>query len=78
MKTTIEWLEEELKSRYILLNSEPIFEEAKRLHKSELSLAYNDGHSVGYWNAPSEDKSSAAADCADLSFKEWYNKTYKK
>ena len=33
--TSVEWLEKELKERYNLMNSEPIFEQAKEIHKAE-------------------------------------------
>ena len=32
---SIKWLEKELKSRYSLLNSEPLFEQAKEMNKAE-------------------------------------------
>ena len=32
---SIEWLEKELKERYGLMNSEPLFEQAKEMHRAE-------------------------------------------
>jgi hypothetical protein len=41
--TTVEWLEKKLKKRYDLMNSEPIFEQAKQMHKEEIEDAFQDG-----------------------------------
>jgi hypothetical protein len=39
-QTSIEWLEQELKARYSLLNSDPLFEQAKEIYKQEIIDAY--------------------------------------
>ena len=38
-QSSIEWLENQLKERYSLMNSEPLFEEAKAMHKEEIESA---------------------------------------
>ena len=42
-KSSIEWLENQLKERYSLMNSEPLFEQAKAMHKEEMKDAYRRG-----------------------------------
>ena len=39
-QSSIEWLENQLKERYSLMNSEPLFEQAKAMHKEEIEDAY--------------------------------------
>ena len=34
-QTAVEWLEQELKDRYPLMNSEPFFEQAKQIEKEQ-------------------------------------------
>jgi hypothetical protein len=42
IKSSIDWLENELKERYPLMNSEPLFEQAKAMHRKETCVfAYN-------------------------------------
>lgn len=35
-QSSIEWLENQLKERYSLMNSEPLFEQAKQMEKEEI------------------------------------------
>jgi hypothetical protein len=42
MQTSIEWLEKELKERYSLINSEPLFEQAKEMRKAERETLYTE------------------------------------
>ena len=42
-QTAVEWLENQLKERYSLMNSEPLFEQAKAMHKEEIQDAYRRG-----------------------------------
>ena len=42
-QSSIEWLENQLKERYSLMNSEPLFEQAKAMHKEEMKDAYRRG-----------------------------------
>ena len=41
-QSSIEWLENQLKERYSLMNSEPLFEQAKAMHKEEIIEAYTE------------------------------------
>jgi hypothetical protein len=40
--TAVEWLEKELKERYPLINSEPLFEQAKEMEKEQIKEAWDD------------------------------------
>jgi hypothetical protein len=40
-QTAIDWLEKELKDRYFLINSEPLFEQAKQIEKEQIVDAYD-------------------------------------
>jgi hypothetical protein len=42
-QTAIELLEKELKDRYPLINSEPLFQQAKEMEKQQIMDAYNNG-----------------------------------
>ena len=46
-QSSIEWLENQLKERYSLMNSEPLFEQAKAMHKDEIEDAVNFGDEHG-------------------------------
>ena len=67
IKSSIEWLENELKERYPLMNSEPLFEKSKAMHKEEHENTWLD---------------SRIADKGDnyigkqKTFTEYYNETY--
>jgi hypothetical protein len=39
-QTAVELLEQQLKERYSLMNSEPLFEQAKQMHKEEIKNAF--------------------------------------
>ena len=43
--TAVQWLENQLKERYSLMNSEPLFEQAKEMHREEIKDAVD---SCGY------------------------------
>ena len=43
--SSVEWLENQLKERYSLMNSEPLFEQAKAMHKEEVQESYREGRS---------------------------------
>jgi HEPN domain-containing protein len=45
-QTAVEWLEEFLKDRYILMNSEAIFQHAKEMEKEQIQDAYNYGQQI--------------------------------
>jgi hypothetical protein len=42
-QTAVELLEQQLKERYSLMNSEPLFEQAKEMHKEQMIDAYEQG-----------------------------------
>lgn len=46
-QSSIQWLENQLKEKYSLMNSEPLFEQAKAMHKSEIVKASAQGHLIG-------------------------------
>jgi hypothetical protein len=46
-QSSVEWLENQLKERYSLMNSEPLFEQAKAMHKDEIEDAVNFGDEHG-------------------------------
>lgn len=46
-QSSVEWLENQLKERYSLMNSEPLFEQAKAMHKKEIEDAVNFGDEHG-------------------------------
>ena len=46
-KTVIEWLEEQLKIRYDIYNSEPLFEQAKEMEKQQIIESYDQMRCVG-------------------------------
>ena len=43
-QTAVEWLENELIERYNLINSKPLFEQAKEMEKQQILDAWEDGH----------------------------------
>ena len=43
-QSSIEWLENQLKERYSLMNSEPLFEQAKAMHKEEIVESHHEGY----------------------------------
>ena len=42
-QSSVEWLENQLKERYSLMNSEPLFEQAKAMHKEDVKESYREG-----------------------------------
>ena len=69
-QTAVEWLENELIERYNLINSKPLFEQAKEMEKQQIIDAHyigadeeSDNHGYMYTN---KDKSE-----------QYYNKTFK-
>ena len=42
-QSSIDWLENQLKERYSLMNSEPLFNQAKAMHKEEVKESYREG-----------------------------------
>ena len=40
-QTAVELLEQQLKERYSLMNSEPLFEQAKQMEKGQIEMACN-------------------------------------
>jgi hypothetical protein len=62
-QTAVELLEQQLKERYSLMNSEPLFEQAKQMEKEQIIDARQDGVDAvfkGY----------------SISNEEYYNETY--
>jgi len=49
-QTAVELLEQQLKERYSLMNSEPLFEQAKQMEKEQTMKAYYDGEADGRHN----------------------------
>lgn len=47
-QSSIEWLENQLKERYSLMNSEPLFEQAKQMEKEQIVESHHDGYNDGY------------------------------
>jgi hypothetical protein len=45
-QTAVELLEQQLKERYSLMNSEPLFEQAKQMEKEHITDSYIEGHSI--------------------------------
>jgi len=48
-QTAVELLEQQLKERYSLMNSEPLFDQAKQMEKEEILDAWTDGYSCGMY-----------------------------
>ena len=47
-QTAVELLEQQLKERYSLMNSEPLFEQAKQMEKEQIVESHHDGYNDGY------------------------------
>jgi hypothetical protein len=45
-QTAVDLLEQQLKERYSLMNSEPLFEHAKQMEKEQITDSYIEGHSI--------------------------------
>ena len=77
-QTAVEWLEKELKDRYFLINSEPLFETAKQIEKEQIIDAYWGGLN-GSINDYSESK-QVGSEIININYgkgaEQYYNKTY--
>ena len=47
-QTAVELLEQQLKERYSLMNSEPLFDQAKQMEKEQIVESHHDGYNDGY------------------------------
>jgi hypothetical protein len=63
-QTAVEWLEQFLKDRYPLMDSEAIFQHAKEMEKEQIVEAYESG----VWDVG----------CRNSDSKKYYNETYGK
>lgn len=76
-QTAVEKLEKELKERYSLMNSEPLFEQAKEMFEEQLKDAYNQGYRDGQ-----HDASNIPLSIGDISeyinAEQYYNETFNK
>ena len=45
-QTAVEWLENQLKERYSLMNSEPLFDHAKAMEKEQIEDALDVGYQI--------------------------------
>ena len=54
-QTSVEWLENQLKERYSLMNSEPLFEQAKAMEKEQIINTWSEAtapdHEIGLSDA---------------------------
>jgi hypothetical protein len=67
-QTAVELLEQQLKKRYSLMNSEPLFEQAKQMEKEQIEEAWDDGQECEYqYHINSESKYNSET---------FYNETY--
>ena len=65
-QSSIEWLENQLKERYSLMNSEPLFEQAKQMEKEQIEKAFV---IRPYTNFARKNKYNSG-------FEEYYNETF--
>jgi hypothetical protein len=66
-QTAVELLEQQLKERYSLMNSEPLFEQAKQMEKDQIEDAYQKGRFSGQTNWGYGN---------DVTAEQYYNETY--
>ena len=66
-KSSIEWLENQLKERYSLMNSEPLFEQAEAMHKEEVKESYREGRT---------DQQSSSDSFYNRNAESYYNETF--
>ena len=66
-QSSIEWLENQLNERYSLMNSEPLFEQAKAMHKEEIVEAYREGRT---------DQQSSSDSFYNRNAEHYYNETF--
>ena len=62
-QTAVELLEQQLKERYSLMNSEPLFKQAKQMEKEQIE----DAHEIGYINGGNH---------KSVNGEQYYNETY--
>jgi hypothetical protein len=65
-QTAVELLEQQLKERYSLMNSEPLFEQAKQMEKEQMKEAALD-------NVTTNEK---LRKIFEIQFEDFYNETY--
>jgi hypothetical protein len=65
-QTAVELLEQQLKERYSLMNSEPLFDQAKAMEKEQMIEFATDTHNLNYYKNKSFRKEA----------EDYYNETY--
>lgn len=68
-QTAVELLEQQLKERYSLMNSEPLFEQAKQMEKEQMDIVAGD-----WWNEGASYMHDGKRKYE--SFEQYYNETY--
>lgn len=71
-QTAVELLEQQLKERYSLMNSEPLFEQARNIHRQEIQEAFIEGSKLEFVNENSLSQSLEARFEALLFYKSKY------
>lgn len=69
-QTAVDWLEKELKNRYPLINSEPLFEQAKQMEEDINRKSFEAGNKRGWSGYPNTDN------WTQPTFEQYYNETY--
>ena len=67
-QTAVELLEQQLKERYSLMNSEPLFEQAKQMEKEQIEIAFAKSYLIGCEEVSYNDANKASEN--------YYNETY--
>jgi len=67
-QTAVELLEQQLKERYSLMNSEPLFDQAKQMEKEQIEIAFAKSYLIGCEEVSYNDANKAS--------EEYYNETY--
>jgi len=67
-QTAVELLEQQLKERYSLMNSEPLFEQAKQMEKEQIEIAFAKSYLTGCEEVSYNDANKAS--------EQYYNETY--
>lgn len=73
-QTAVELLEQQLKERYSLMNSEPLFEQAKQMEKEQIEKAYIKGREQ--YQAYEFAHSNYENDVEVPTPRKYYNETY--
>jgi hypothetical protein len=68
-QTAVEWLENQLRQHYLLLDCEYILKKAKQMHKHEIEFTYNIGWADGHDEATNESPLFTTGE-------QYYNETY--